>query len=181
MSSTVSPTRSEHRTDVANLGGRDTTRSSFDLATRRPSLGRRAVRSLVIFCIGVGATLAWQSYGDAARAKIASSSPQLGWLAPQTAPIAQTAPETSTAAGTASSDLQQLTLDLASMRQSVNQLAFQLTASQQQMASDIAKLQADEQQILRKISAASPKPAPPARKPAPVTPSPSPSPTAEAR
>jgi len=51
-----------------------------------PSLGGRAwrglARFLILFSIGIGATLAWQSYGDAARAMLANSSPQLGWLAP---------------------------------------------------------------------------------------------------
>jgi TPR repeat len=55
-------------------------------------LGERASRGLLIFSIGIGATLAWQSYGDAARAMPANSSPQLGWLALQTAPLAQTTP-----------------------------------------------------------------------------------------
>ena len=158
----------------------DMTRWSFDPPTPQPSRGRRAVLSLVMFCIGVGATLAWQSYGDAARAMLADLSPQLGWLAPQTEPIAQTAPE-APAAAAASFDLQQLALDLYSVRRSVDQLASQFAASQQQMAGDIAKLQADEQQILSKLSAALPRPAPPARKPAPVTPSPSSAPTAQAR
>jgi hypothetical protein len=45
---------------------------------------------LVAFCSGVAATLAWWSYGDAARQMIASSYPQLLWLAP---PRALTAPE----------------------------------------------------------------------------------------
>ena len=62
----------------------------------RPSLGKRASRTLarflITFCIGVAATLAWQSYGDAARQMIANSYPPLGWLAPQSAPVAQTAP-----------------------------------------------------------------------------------------
>jgi hypothetical protein len=35
---------------------------------------------LISFCVGVAATLGWQSYGDAAREMIASSYPQLGWL-----------------------------------------------------------------------------------------------------
>jgi hypothetical protein len=80
-----------------------------------PSLGGRASRGLarflIIFSIGIGATLAWQSYGDAARAMLANSSPQLGWLAPQTAPLAQTTPSmvVPPTADTASSDLQQLT------------------------------------------------------------------------
>ena len=47
------------------------TRPSRDAIIQRPSLGRRASRGLarflIIFCTGVAATLAWQSYGDAAR------------------------------------------------------------------------------------------------------------------
>jgi hypothetical protein len=53
-------------------------------STDRPAPGRRASRSLARFlvtaCIGVAATLAWQSYGGAAKQMIASSVPQLGWL-----------------------------------------------------------------------------------------------------
>jgi hypothetical protein len=52
--------------------------------TDRPSPGgrpwRRVARFLLAACIGVAATLAWQSYGDAARQMIASSVPPLGWL-----------------------------------------------------------------------------------------------------
>jgi hypothetical protein len=147
-----------------------------DLNSKRPSLGKRAARALarflIMFCIGVAATLAWQSYGDAAREMIASSSPQLSWLAPQAAPLAQTVPDmvAPAAAATPSPDLQQLkamSLDLAAVRQSVDQLAAQLAAGQQQMAGDIAKLQAE-------ISAPPPRPAAaPARKPVPQTPLPS--------
>jgi hypothetical protein len=49
------------------------------------------MRFLVGVCVGVAATLAWQSYGDAARAMVASSYPQLGWLAPQAAVAPQPA------------------------------------------------------------------------------------------
>jgi hypothetical protein len=49
-------------------------------------------RILVTFCVGVAATLAWHSYGDAARQIIAKSHPQLGWLAPRAASIAPGAP-----------------------------------------------------------------------------------------
>src|SRR5258708_9249185 len=83
------------------------TRSEFpvDLLAGEPSVARppprkRPLRFLIAFGIGVAATLAWQSYGDAAREIIASSYPQLGWLAPQAA-AAQTAP-TTLAAATAS-------------------------------------------------------------------------------
>src|SRR6516164_4724379 len=55
------------------------------LATKPAKTG--LARVLIVFCLGVATTLAWQSYGDAARAMIANSSPQLAWLAPQTAPV----------------------------------------------------------------------------------------------
>jgi hypothetical protein len=153
-------------------------RSSVEAAIMRPSLGRRALRGLarllIVFGIGVGATLAWQSYGDTARAMIANSSPQLGWLAPQTAPVVPTASNL-VPAGAAPSDVQQLAFGLAAVRQSVDLLTAQLAAAQQQMGGDIAKLQADEQEILRKLSATPPRAtAAPAHKPAPVTPPASP-------
>ena len=60
-----------------------------------PLLGKLAplafARYQIAFFIGVAATLAWQSYGDAAREMIANSYPQLGWVAPQPAPTAQNA------------------------------------------------------------------------------------------
>ena len=210
--------KAAHQPDVAALQP-DLARPGLDpmegssVGAMGPSLGRRdsrgLARFLIIFSIGIGATLAWQSYGDAARAMLANSSPQLGWLAPQTAPPAQTTPSMvmPPAADTASSDLQQLTAAVASMRQSVDQLAAQLAAGQQQVADNIAKLHADEQKILQKLSAtpqklpATPQKLPatpqklsgtppgataaPARKPTPATappsPSESPSPSAQAR
>src|ERR1700736_1800217 len=109
---------------------------------------------------------------------IAKSSPQLAWLAPKTVPVVPTAPNVVTAAA-ASPDQQQLALGLAAVRQSVDLLTGQLAAGQQQMGSDIAKLQADEQEILQKLSAVSPRPtAVPTHKPSPVPP---PSPPPQAR
>ncbi len=49
------------------------------------------MRFLVGVCVGAAATLAWQSYGDAARAMVAGTLPQLGWLAPQAAVAPQPA------------------------------------------------------------------------------------------
>jgi hypothetical protein len=122
------------------------------------------MRFLITFCVGVAAALAWQSYGDAAREMIASSYPQLGWLAPQAA-VAQTVPDPS-AAATPSLDGQEfkaISLNLAAVRQRVDQLA----AVQEQMTRDFTtKLQAAEQEILDKISVPPPQPAAaPARKP----------------
>src|SRR6267142_794796 len=59
----------------------------------RKRASRALARFLITFCIGVAAAVAWQSYGDAARQIIASSYPQLGWLALQPAPTAQNAPD----------------------------------------------------------------------------------------
>jgi hypothetical protein len=167
----------------------------------RPSLGRRALRGLARFvvtvCIGVAATLAWQSYGGPARLMIVSWVPALdGLLSPPAAdrpsgpeiaaeqpslpavqaPAAQPASaQLATAAPAAaetvsptapSPGLQQLDTivhDLAAVRRSVEQL----TAGQEQMARDIAKLQTTGQEIRRRISASPPQAAVPARKPVP--------------
>jgi hypothetical protein len=140
-----------------------------DRKSKRPSLVKRAARGLIIFCIGVATALAWQSYGDAARMVLAISFPQLGWLAPQATAVAQTAPDQVAPAAARSLDqlqLKEVSLGLSAVRQSVDQLAAQLTAGQRQMAGDIAKLQAE-------MSAPSPQPAAaPARKPVPPTPAP---------
>jgi hypothetical protein len=164
MAATLSPTRSEFPPDHWP------SRPSVVAIRKRPSLVRRAargvVRLLIIFCSGVAATLAWQSYGDVAREMIASSSPQLGWLALPAAPRAQIM-AASAAPATPSPELQQLremSFVFATVRQSVDQLS----ANQQQMAGDIAKLVADQQELLQKVSAPAPRPAAapaPARKP----------------
>jgi hypothetical protein len=127
------------------------------------------MRLLIALCIGVAVTLAWQSYGDAAREMIANSSPQLSRLAPQTA-VAQAAPDT-IAPTTPSHDPQEIkaiSVDLAALRQRVDQLAVQIAAGQEQMARDFAtKLQAAEQDILDKIPVLPLQPAAaPVRKPA---------------
>jgi hypothetical protein len=128
--------------------------SSLEAPIMRPSLGRRAFRRLahflLVFGVGVGTTLTWQAYGDAARVMIANSTPQLGWLEPQTALVVPIAPAP---AGATSSDPQQLALSVAAVRQSVDLLTAQLAAGQGQMSGDIAKLQANQQEILHKLSA----------------------------
>jgi hypothetical protein len=179
MDATFRPTQSEFPTHprAARSTGDGTNQSSLEAAIIRPSLARRVLRRLarllIVFCVGVGSTLAWQAYGDAARAMIANSSPQLGWLAPQTVPVVPTAPAS---AGAASSDVQQLAFGLAAVRQSVDLLTAQLSAGQGQMGGDIVKLQADQQEILHKLSAGPPRPtAVPAHKPIQVAPPASPS------
>jgi hypothetical protein len=147
------------------------------LPSSAPALRGRASRALarflITFGIGAVATLAWQSYGDAAREVIATSSPQLAWLVPQ-APPARPVPDAVAATSSAipSSDRQQveaMSLALAVVRQRVDQLAAQLAFNQQQMVNQIGKLQSADEEILRKVSApASQQTAVSARKPMPV-------------
>jgi len=63
-------------------------RKGDEMERRRPSIGRRIFRALTRFIvtvlIGVGGTLAWQSYGDAAKTMVAAHSPTLAWLLPPT-------------------------------------------------------------------------------------------------
>jgi hypothetical protein len=124
------------------------------------------MRFLITFCVGVFATLAWQSYGDAARERIANSYPQLGWLAPEAA-VAQTAPATIVPPITSpdQQEFKAMSSDLAALRQRVDQIA----AGQDRIARDITvKLQAAEQDILDKLSAPPPQQAAaPARKSVP--------------
>jgi hypothetical protein len=121
------------------------------------------MRFLITFCVGVFATLAWQSYGDTARERIANSYPQLGWLAPEAA-VAQTAPATIVPPITSpdQQEFKAMSSDLAALRQRVDQIA----AGQDRITRDITvKLQAAEQDILDKISAPPPQvAAAPARK-----------------
>jgi hypothetical protein len=103
------------------------------------------VRFLVIFFIGVAATLAWQFYGATTREVMASWSPHLAWLAPPPAP-ASTSPE----------QLVAMSRGLAVMRQDVDKLA-----------ADITKLQAIQQGTVDRTAASPPSPAvAPGRKPA---------------
>jgi hypothetical protein len=165
---------------------------------RRGSRGFR--RYLLAICIGVAATLAWQSYGEAIKRIIATRAPevgwspetkqmiaswvqQLGWTAvlesttvrssvtetPQAAPVAQAMPGNVTPKAPAAPSIDpeqvhQMALDLAALRQTMEQLA----AGQDQMAHEITGLQTSDQEILAKTPA--PPPQPPGRKPTPIAP-----------
>ena len=175
LDSTVPPKAPELPTDLgAARPGLDAMARSAT-GERRPSIMRRASRrlsrSLIVFCTGVGATLAWQASGDTAKDLIANSWPQLGWLAPVIESLPRTTPvQAPAAASTAQPEVQQLAGAIDSMRQSVDQLATQLVAGQRKVADDMTKLHSDQQEIVRKLSMAAPRAAAaPARKPAPTT------------
>jgi len=178
MSSIPIPTQSEFQSSRRAIPSLEIS-ARHDLKNARVlneslSLRRRAPRGIfrfsIVFCLGITATLGWQSYGDAARVMIANSSEQFGWLAPApveqasdiAAPIAVAAPSSNI------EELKTMSLRLAIMRQNVDQLV----TGQEQMAREITKLQAAEQDVLQKISEPAPKPS---AAPAPKGTSPTPS------
>ena len=140
---------------------------------RRSSFGKRAliavVRFLIIFCIGVSATLTWQSYGDRAREMIASQSyggaaremiaslySQLSWLAPQAEPVAPNTPDViGLASPSASSHDQQqpnaMLLDVKALRQSIDRIATSIASSQEQMTSSADRIATSQDQIARSV------------------------------
>src|SRR5215469_16352941 len=128
-------------------------------------------RFLLAICIGVAATLAWQSYGEAAKQTFAAKAPELGWSPqikqmianwveqlgwtkpPQAAPVAQTtpaavAPSVPVASSIDPAEVHQIAMDLTALRQTVAQIA----AGQDQMAREVDRRAAD-QEILVKIPA----------------------------
>jgi hypothetical protein len=134
----------------------------------KPSTSRRLTRSLARFAfavlIGVGGTLAWQSYGDEITAMV----PLLGSLLPVST---MRPPGPAVASADLQEQLKPVALDLAIVRRNVETLAFnqdQLARKQDQMAQAIAALQAAEQDISQKISA--PPSSPPTPKPVRVPP-----------
>jgi hypothetical protein len=122
----------------------------------RPPVRRRPFRGLVRFVIailiGVGGTLAWQSYGDMAREMLAARAPGLAeWLPPSMQSAAM--------AATSSASMQQfgpLASSLASNLDSVRRSLEQLAVKQDQMAQTIAAVQAADDDIRQKILSTAP-------------------------
>ena len=155
---------------------------------------------LLAICIAVAATVAWQSYGQPAKQMIATSAPKIGWSpeakqmianwvqqlgwtkqsggAESTPPTVANLSKTPPAPPPDPQQLQQIEEHIAALQQAVaRQLGDvrvtvrQLTSGQDQMAGQITKLQAADEEILAKIPTPPPKrPATPARKPRPIAP-----------
>jgi hypothetical protein len=125
------------------------------VASGRPTIGRRIFRTLTRFFIavlfGVGATLAWQSHGDAAREMVVARVPTLAWL------LSVSATKPPVVAATPPDPMQQLE-PLASNLDVVRRSVEQLAAKQEQMAQNIAALQAVEEDIRQKMSSTPPSP-----------------------
>ena len=136
---------------------------------------RSISRFLVAFCIGVIATLAWQSCSDAARQLVETSSLQFGGLAP----IAQTTPDVIAPATFAGLSLDEQHLaavhrnvdPLAAGQWQINPTVVHLASAQMQITRDFASLQQQtERHPISKMSVPLPRPAPAEmRKHAPAT------------
>ena len=118
------------------------------VASDGPSITRRIIRTLsrfsVAVLIGVGATLAWQSYGGE---MVRAWAPSLGWLLPASPSVELQA------------QLKPVALDLAILKRSVEQLASnqdQLARKQDQMAQAFATLQAAVRDINQNILSLAP-------------------------
>jgi hypothetical protein len=130
------------------------------VARDRPSIGRRIFRTFTRFfiavLIGVGATLAWQSYGDAAREMLVAGAPTLAELLP----VSTTkSPVVAAASPDPMQQLAPLASDLDVLRRSLEHLA----AKQDQMVQSIAALQAIDEDIREKMLST-----PPAQQPASI-------------
>jgi hypothetical protein len=110
---------------------------------------RALTRFFIAVLIGVGATLGWQSYGDAMKENLVVRLPTLAWLlSVSTAKpliVAATPPDPTPR-------LETLASSLDDMRRSVEQIA----AKQEQMAQNIVALQAVEEDIRQKMSSTPP-------------------------
>jgi hypothetical protein len=119
------------------------------VASARPPIGRRIfgtlARFFIVVLIGVGATLAWQSYGDEAKQMLLARAPTLGWLL-------SVSVTKSPVATTNSPDLVQQLAPLASNLDVVRRNLELLAARQEQMSQNMAALQAAEQDIKEKLS-----------------------------
>jgi hypothetical protein len=162
------PTQSEHSRDTlpANLFAvRAPDLENDGYPNERSSVGKRAFISLlIIFCIGVSATLALQWYGD--KEMSTSSYPQLSGLAPQAGSVPQNAPDVIGLTSRAASSLDQqepnsISLDLGAVRQSINQIATsiassqghtdRMTAIQDQIARSLDRMATAQEQMARSV------------------------------
>ncbi len=186
MVSRPSPTQSEFPDDLVVAESpslrRRSTESEFSERPPlidKPSLPRRPSRAfaryLFAVCIGVAATLAWQSYGEVPKQIAASWAAQNGWSLPwlsyREADQQKPPPSAEQAIARTVSSLERqlsaIAVSLAAMQQRIEQL----DAAQAQTARDITELHAADEEIRHQIPAPPQRPAAaPASKPMPTTP-----------
>jgi hypothetical protein len=121
----------------------------------RQENSRPFARFLIPFCIGVTATLTWQSYSDAAKQIIAGWSPQLGWSAPQ-APVAHIVPDRIEHIIARIAD--RIVTNNAGGQEQIARAVDQLATGQEQLTREIVKLEAISQYGLSKNMEPPPRP-----------------------
>ena len=177
MTATASPTQSEFTVGKLIPDGPVRARPAW----------RGFARYMLAICIGVAATLAWQSYGQATKQIIATRAPELGWspgtkrmIANWVEQLGWTKPgaEISTAQPSAPvttqiamasfnpQQVQQIAVEVAALRQSVEQV----TADQTKMAAQINNLQVTVTDIFLKFPTPPQPPAALSHKPIPAAP-----------
>jgi hypothetical protein len=109
--------------------------------SQKRSIGKRISRAFarftIVFLLGIGATLGWQSYGDEAMEMARTEAPRLASLLPVSKAKPSPDDQGSTTAAAISPQLERLELSLLVVRRSVEQLALmveQLSAKQDQLA-----------------------------------------------
>jgi len=132
-------------------------------------MSRAFARFTIVFLLGIGATLAWQSYSDEAREMVRTEVPSLAWLLPVS--TAKPSPDNqASAAAPVTSDelveqLKPLAFELANVQRSVKELSVkveQLGVKVNQMSQSI---------VLQSVEKKSPPP-PQSRVPPPKPPQP---------
>lgn len=126
----------------------------------RASLGRRMFRRVfrfaIVLMLGIGATLGWQAYGDTGKQMFASYVPEYAWLLSYLPGTKPPAPVAVAAAGANPAlQLEPLAANLAASIEYVRRSVEQVALKQEQMARNIAALQAVDEDIRQKISAPS--------------------------
>jgi len=146
----------------------------------RPSLGRRVFRRVsrfaIVLLLGIGATLGWQAYGDTGKQMFATYVPDYAWLLSYLPGTKPPAPAPVSAAATPALQLEPLAANLEFVRRSVEQLALK----QDQLARNIAALQAVDEEIRQKLSSPPPAAAPAPAQPMAAIPQPKPAPKPQA-
>ena len=162
----------------------------------RPS-SRGFTRYVLAICIGVAATLAWQSYGRATKQIIATRAPELGWSPeakqtiaswvgqlgwtkppadPENAAARPNVPETTQAVAAAQTAPFGPSLDPRQVHQiavdlaALRQTVEQIAGSQTKMEGEINNLLLTDMEIFLKIPTPPQPPAASSRKPMPVAP-----------
>jgi hypothetical protein len=144
---------------VETVAGRPAKVKNDQLTTSRSSLGKQASLAfayyMIVFSVGIAATLAWQIYGGAARQLIAPAASipdqqQLNAISFDLDAVRRSIDGLAIAIGTS----------IATSQEQITRSVDQLAAGQEQMTREITKLQAVERYVLYKNSDPPPRPAP---------------------